>query len=244
MKIEELNEIVPTNISEDYIISAIRNLFIGMDDWFVSYCNPPSGSWKKILLKKDDYIYRQVGAKRGVRNYKRPDIGVQCWGEEGRLTLLLIEAKLQRNDWDDQLPKKLQRYYEGFENDYSSYGVRGNPFRFKRKLEEKEWETIESEEERIWFQSIDVNYIFGFVYKIGLETDYLDLSNHKEWMSDQAKKIDEPVFFMGLVFTEKLKPKFLFAFSEDFPEEKKSKFEDEFPTIDPSVYQSSFKDDF
>jgi len=240
MELEDLNKIFPDNISEDYLINTMRNLLLEMDDWFVSYTNPPSGSWKEILLKKGEYIYRQVGAKRGVGNYKRPDVAAQHWHNDDKLTLFLIEAKLKRGDWSHDLPEMLQRYYEGFDEGFNSYGVKSNPFRFRRPIDERSWEKIQSEDERKWFKEIIVDYIFGFVYNIGVITEDLNLQNHKNWMIEQSRNIRRPVCFIGICWTKTREPKFLFHFSEQFPDEMKEEFRDKYPTIDTTSLDDFF----
>lgn len=230
MKIEKLNQITPDKKSEGQLIVGTERLFKGFEDWYVSYCNPPSGSWKEILLKKGDTIYRQVGAKRGKGKYKRPDIAAQFLnGDE--VPIMLIEAKQKRSSWKQDLPKMLKRYYDGFDDYDKSYGVKSTPFRFKRKEAEDRWSIIEEDEEKEWFRNADTRYVYGFIYNTN------NLKGEKEWMKEEDESIDEPVCFIATTW-EDGKPSFLCHFSEDFPDDIEENLRSNLNLVEPKNLES------
>lgn len=213
----------PPKFSEDHLTNFLKQLFKAEGEWHIVYSNPPGGSWKEATLIRGNYLYRQVGPKRGVRHTKRPDIALQYLGNtEGSELLFLIEDKPSLDDWDSDLPALMEAYFEGPIGDYNkSKGIRSVPFWHKQKIGSDEWEKIQESDERTWFRDIEVDYIYGFLYSLGFVDRTTDISSHQLWMERQLRDLKEniPLVFMAVGwFRNSYEPVVIRSFSEHFPD--------------------------
>ena len=129
VSIEDLIRWRPERFSEDHLTNFVREIFNGKTRWSVAYCNPPSGSWKEVILVNDGDEYLQEIHKRGVGRMKRPDVVAQYLGdEEEETTLLLFESKQEKSSWDPDLPAMMRRFFEGQDDYDESSGIRNVPF--------------------------------------------------------------------------------------------------------------------
>lgn len=222
VSIDDLIRWRPKQFSEDHLTNFVREVFDERTRWHVAYCNPPSGSWKEVILVNDGDEYLQEIHKRGVGRMKRPDVVAQYLGDEEGTTLLLFESKQEKSSWDPELPAMMRRFFEG-EDDYDeSSGIRNVPFWHRRDRGDDIWETIpESDPAGDWFRQEPVNYVYGFGYMVGA-TSASNLSEETTWMKQQLANYDEvpPIVVMTVGWEpETYEPFTIPVFSETFPDD-------------------------
>jgi hypothetical protein len=236
--LEDLIRWRPKQFSEDHLTNFARQVFEGKTRWHVAYCNPPSGSWKEIILVNDGDEYLQEIHKRGVGRMKRPDVVAQYLADEDRTTLLLFESKQEKSSWDPNLPAMMRRFFEG-EKDYDeSSGIRNLPFWHRRGRGDEIWETIsDDDDDRNWFRQKHVDYVYGFGYMLG-PTSNQDFRKEVEWMRQQLTAYDEvpPIVVMSVGWNpENYEPYVIPVFSETFPEDISAHLKTILPTVNEGV---------
>jgi len=235
VSIEDLIRWRPERFSEDHLTNFVREIFNGKTRWSVAYCNPPSGSWKEVILVNDGDEYLQEIHKRGVGRMKRPDVVAQYLGDEEETTLLLFESKQEKSSWDPDLPAMMRRFFEGQDDYDESSGIRNVPFWHRRKRSDDIWETIpEDDPERDWFRRRAVKYVYGFGYMVG-PTSPSDLSGESAWMRQQLADYEEvpPIVVMTVGWDpETFEPYTVPVFSDTFPEHLADHLRTILPTVD------------
>lgn len=234
ISIEDLVRWRPERFSEDHLTNFVREIFDDKTRWHVAYCNPPSGSWKEIVLINNGNEYLQEIHKRGVGKMKRPDVVAQYLDDEEGTTLLLFESKQEKSSWDPNLPAMMRRFFEGQEDYDESSGIRNVPFWHRRNQDEEIWETISKEDsDRQWFKEKSVNYVYGFGYMVGAVTPS-NVSEEISWMEENLMGYDEvpPIVVMMVGwYPDTFEPYTIPVFSDSFP----SKLSDHLKTILPTV---------
>jgi len=223
----------PDQFSEDHLTNFVREVFDGRTRWHVAYCNPPSGSWKEVILINDGKEYLQEIHKRGVGRMKRPDVVAQYLSDDGT-TLLLFESKQEKSSWDPELPAMMRRFFEGQEDYDESSGIRNVPFWHRRDRGGDIWETIpENDSDREWFSQGPVEYVYGFGYMVG-PTSPSTLSNETAWMEQQLSDYDSvpPIVVMTVGWDpDTYEPYAIPVFSDTFP----TNLADHLKTLLPTV---------
>lgn len=246
LTIKDLIQWRPDHLSEDHLTNFAREFFKDELQWHVAYHNPPSGSWKEITLVDAGKEYLQEIHKRGVDRMKRPDLVAQyLGGDTTSTTLLLFESKQEQSSWDPELPDMMRCFFEGLDDYDESAGIRNVPFWHCRNRNEEIWETLnEDDPERNWFQTVDVSYVYGFGYLLGVMSPN-DLSTEFEWMQQQLSAYEEapPIVLMAVGWKpETYEPFVLAAFSDTFPDDLKQHLRTVLPTVESDSQSTTFSD--
>lgn len=216
MRLSDFISKIPRKISENRIDMAIVRVF-DREGWHLVYYNPPSGSWKGLSIKYEGYEYRQVGAKRGVKRMKRPDVMLQYEAAPQESPMFLsFETKLTLAAWNKELPKLLEAYFED-----PTDGIRRLPFDHRRRLAQAgPWEYLsEGNPGRLWFQKVQPTYLFGFAYRC----------ENPEALASEEKQIDTvleesvsppPLVIVAITFEEpSMRLRYAKKYSRTFPRE-------------------------
>lgn len=238
--IEDLLRWQPNSFGEDLLDNLILNILTQSNKWHLVYYNPPHGSWKSLTLVKDNYEYRQVGPKRGrekrVERMRRPDIAFQFLeGSRNCVRLFLVESKIRKEEWNKGTPTLMRSYFEGVTGFGESKGVRLVPIRHRRKRGDFVWDEIQpSDPDREWFRKIDVEYSYGFVYSIGLQSRQYDPSADESWIRSTLQRLRKPIPPLAIIgagwVTESSEPFIMVEYSESFPADIREELEKLFST--------------
>jgi len=247
LTIQELIQWQPDALSEDHLTNFVREFFKDKLQWHVAYHNPPSGSWKEITLIHNQREYLQEIHKRGVDRMKRPDLVAQYLDDDSdSLTLLLFESKQDQSSWDPELPNMMKYFFEGKEDYDESAGIRNVPFWHYRRRDEEVWNVLDEDDpDRRWFKNIDVSYVYGFGYLLGI-TPPRDLIKETEWMTEQLSNYESapPIVVMAVGWDpETYEPYVATVYSETFPKNIQAQLDSTLPTVsEDSTTVSDFKD--
>ena len=218
MRISEALQWQPDQVSEDHIGNLLIRL-LTPPRWSRAYYNPPSGSWKLIILRKGEYEYRQVGPKRGVKTIKRPDLALQDLACPTNPRLFLIEAKKARRDWDQDLPKLMKAFFVGAD-DGSWGGLGALPF-FHRRLLGMPYERLsKNHPDCYWLKSAKMEFFFGFAYSLGRIESADPLRSEYAWLTAAASEMppEYPTVFLAVAWSSQpVQPCAALTFSRGFP---------------------------
>jgi hypothetical protein len=221
MRLDDLLLVQPGKISEDHVVNFLAMSFVE-PEWQRVYYNPPSGSWKAVNLYHQGHLYSQVGPKRGVKLIKRPDLVVQDARESTFVRLFLMEAKVDRADWEPDLPEKMRAYFEGTP-DGKAAGLRNMPFFHKRSFSGGPWKPLnEGDPDYTWFKDARVEYLYCFAYTLGRVRDDREMLKEKRWLAETAESVGDsyPSLFLCVCWRERIpEPRVLYSFNSAFPKE-------------------------
>ena len=132
-----------------------------------------------------------------------------------------MEAKVDRSDWEADLPEKMRAYFEGTA-DGKATGLRNTPFFHKRSLPGGPWECLkETDSDYNWFKDTKVEYLFCFAYTVGKVSADSEVSKEIPWLTEAANGVSDscPSLFLCISWKEPIPdPRVAYAFSRTFPE--------------------------
>jgi len=139
-----------------------------------------------------------------------------------------MEAKVNRANWEDNLPRLMRAYFEGSTTD-GLYGVRNLPFFHKRPLSGGPWVRLnETSPDYRWLAQACIQYLYAFAYSVGRIASEDVLRSESFWLNSVAMRMDPafPTLFLCVGWLgDPLSPRVAFDFTPNFPEDLKKRAE-------------------